>query len=151
STTLLLNGAGTLNTTSYNVTGGGVLAIDNSGTNIAGRINSTATVALNGGSLSITGGNGASSVTIPTLALQSGVSTVNLTGGSGGNANALTIGTLQQTAGATVNFTNLDANDTVSFTTSPSLIGGILPYATFGSTDFATVSAGSIADSNPTG
>ncbi len=144
-----------------NVNQGGTLTLDNTGTNSLDRINDTAGVTLNGGTLSyLSNANAASTETLGALALGAGNSTISstvTTGGSGAAA-TLTFASLTRNSGATVNFVGVNtalsgagANQVV-FTTTPTTTtvtgGNILPYATVtgptGSFDFASAATANI-------
>ena len=92
--------------TTYNLIQGGVLEVDNSTTNITGRLDgTTSSITLNGGELLYNGiSAGISSDTFGSITLASGYSTVELVqNGTGGTT--LTVPSMVRTAGATALFT----------------------------------------------
>lgn len=125
---------------------GGSVTLDNTGTNNANRLNDSAVVALNGGTLNLLGSNSAAtSETIGTVALTGGASTVFTQAGAG-QALAFNAMTAVRNTGATVNFvagggqTLGSATNQVNITAVPAallLAGGIVPFATV--TDATTV------------
>lgn len=146
---LFLTGNGTSATSSgFTVGTGGTLTLDNTTTNLTDRVGKTAGISMNGGALSFLGSGGATSTeTVGTITLAGGGSTINAVNGAGQNA-TLTAAALVRTAGATVAFTGANlgtANNQLLFTAAPTLTNGILPYGTFGGTDFAEYGANGVA------
>jgi autotransporter-associated beta strand protein len=129
----------------------GTLTLDNSAASVPNRIPATATVTLSGGTLSFAGNNAASASsaqTIASIVLAAGHSSIQSNAGSGAGASAvLTFGSLTRNTGATVDFSGANlgtASDKIFFTAAPTTIGnngGILPFATFKTGDFATYDA----------
>ena len=145
--TLLINGAaGSLvNTNAIIINTGGTLTLDNTAANLPDRLDQTAPITLNGGTLGLVGSASSNSQENPSsIFLASGNSTIVTTPGSGHTV-TLSGGTLTRSQGATVNFkagtgtlggTGASANQ-ILFVTSPVPTGGttngnspILPYAT---------------------
>src|SRR5205814_210321 len=89
--TIAVNASGTdVAVTSFNVTGGATLLVDDSGTNVNNRLgtSSSSAAALNlaGGTFTLTGNaSAATTEQLGTITAQSGYSTVNLNKGAGGN------------------------------------------------------------------
>ncbi len=167
-----LTSSGTLSggSTTYNVSVGAVLTLDDSVNNLPSRINSLSSINLTAATLSFIGNNTAlvkSSQTVGTVSLLGGNSAISNTSGTGNGTTTLTIGTLVRasTSGATVNFVPVNTPLGSSFnqillnqitqgttgsptTTTPSAAlvgngGGILPWAYVNTDDFATYNANS--------
>ena len=136
------------------INSGGTITLDNTSVNNSNRINPSAAIALNGGTLNFLGnGSAASTQTLGAVTLVSGNSTINSANQTGQTA-TLTIASLTRSAGATVNFTNTvttpagtttgsalgTTSNEVSFTTAPTLASGvnILPFALVTDSNFAT-------------
>ncbi len=117
----------------------GTLTIDNTGTlDSPNRINDNTDLNLRGGSIAYLGrAQTASSETFRALNVLQGSSNLNITvGGTGVNSVDLTFASLNPTAGATINFQSLltmgligSGNGRVKFTSAPTLVNGIIPYA----------------------
>ncbi len=160
-TSLTLNGGGSiLSTASITLGGGTVLTLDNTTNSLGTRIASAQTINANGASFALIGNSAGTSQTVGTLALGSGQSYVNVSGGAG---TVLTFGSgsipsfSPPTAGGVgLNFsiasgTNVAApNVTLIGAGANAIIGG---YATIGNInsnangntlDFATVSGGNV-------
>ena len=131
------------------INSGGTVTLDNTVANNPNRLNATATVALNGGTLNVFGtNNAATTATLGALTLASGSSTINSVAGSGTGTIVVTAASLTRNVGATVNFTGANlgsASNQIIFTTPPTLTGttqpagtGLLPYATVNGTELAT-------------
>ena len=105
--TLTFNGGGTLSSTQLvTLNTGGTLTLDDTGTNLANRVNTGATVAFNGGTLNFLGNNTAASTQLfGSIGFNSGNSTIQSTAGTGaGSSVTLTATTvLGRSAGATAN------------------------------------------------
>ena len=74
------------------------------------------------------------------MTLIGGNSTITSTPGTGQNA-VLTLVSLSRSTGGTINFTGAGlggSSNKIALTTAPTLVNGILPYATVNGTDFAT-------------
>jgi autotransporter-associated beta strand protein len=146
--TLALSGAGQVGITgAVTVNSGSTLLLDNSGTNLANRLNNRS-VTLNVGTLNFTG-NAAGSTDASTGGLtigQGGGSTVVLNQTSGG-AVSLTFNTLTFGADSSAVFSGANlgtTNNKLLFTTAPTLTNNILPRAitaTGGGFDFVTYGA----------
>lgn len=151
---LRLQGAGTMgNITGLAVKNGGVFTMDNGTTNTANRLNDSATVSLQGGTISLLGrtGNNNTTETIGALTLAGGANTVNSQYGDSSGSAQLTIGSLTRNTGATVDFThtggtlgNSGDNPRIIFSSAPTLTNGILAYATVNGTNFAGMSGSNI-------
>ena len=165
-TTLTLSGAGgsLLNTSAITINDGASLSLDSSAANQTSqnRIADSLGITSNGGALNLLGnGSAATTETLGTLALGSGLTSVNVTPGNGQTA-TLTFGSASLTsfsrgvAGGSVNFSNT-ANGAIEAPNvaldNGSLLGG---WATIGNLvgantasganvlDFATVSGGNV-------
>ncbi len=108
--TLVLSGAlgAAASSTGYAVTNGATLSLYNaSGANATNRLSDTATLTLNGGTLSFTNDGSAADFleNAGTLAVNLGASTVAATPAAGGQASTLRFSAITRTPGATVNFT----------------------------------------------
>jgi autotransporter-associated beta strand protein len=135
--TLALSGSGSVvSVTGFTVNLGGVLALDNSGTNVASRIGDAIVVTMNGGEFSFTGKDSTTvTETIGQFAFASGhnIVTIDPKAGSGGSGTTLTVANnpgFNRSAGATVLFrgTSLGATPAagvanLKFTTTPTLTG----------------------------
>ncbi len=116
--TLILSGQGTIASVAVTVATSGTFELDNSSnylltanpTSLTTRLTGASpALTLNGGTLFFNGSNTSGAVvlqTFTTVSLAVGNSTISLTKNTG--VNALTIGTLTRTAGATVNFVGTD-------------------------------------------
>ncbi|HEY3900883.1 MAG TPA: autotransporter-associated beta strand repeat-containing protein [Chthoniobacter sp.] len=145
---IVLQDSGSLNTSTINVNGGGELVLNDTGlsNNNNNRISTTASVNLNGGQLQIDGANYTSTSTTvgaggTGVTLATGFNVINNIAPPAGtnNTSTLTIGNLNRTPGAVVNFT-AGTNQTLgsalpgnpqTFITNlngaaPALTGGIL-------------------------
>lgn len=113
SATTTLDSTGTLAAISgATVRDGGTLTLDNSVTNNTNRINNSATVSLNGGTLNFLGAAATSSETVGALTLAGGASTINVQI-NGANSSQLTFASLARNTGATANFTNAAGGGTL--------------------------------------
>lgn len=131
---LKLNGNGTATSTAITINLGGVLTLDNSGTNNTNRISDSNALTMNGGELVVIGNSGANTTeSIGALTLNSGDATITLTPNAAKNTQ-VTFASLARTAGATALFRgiNLGANTVASqtanssnivFTAAPTLTG----------------------------
>lgn len=132
---------GTMATSGYVVSQGGVLKLDNSTQATNNRIGTTAFIELDGGTLNFTGSN-ATTESFAALNLGNaspgiiGADTVNL----GANNNTITVGTLNRFPGSTVTFLGMNFGTGNNFTPlafgagaglvgAPATTNGILPYA----------------------
>jgi len=162
---LRLNAGGTLSgISSLRAERGGRITLDNAGTYnattggayLADRVNTTASVTLDGGTLRFWGSDVANSISTQTfgaVTLEGGASTIDVVNHAGASGSAtLHLTSLSQSdLSATLNFTNAGSTETYSesttglrlrFVTAPSLSGGILPYATVHGSEWATVTTG---------
>lgn len=146
-TSLTLGGNGTLTSaTGLNLGGGTVFMLDNTGTNVVNRLAATLPVNSNGGTINLLGSSTAATADqIGALNLNTGLTNVNVTPGSGNTA-TLTVASLNRLAGAGVNFSS---TGTIALTNPGPLPNGIIgSWATIGNLnnngnlDFATVSGG---------
>ncbi|MBP9913915.1 MAG: autotransporter-associated beta strand repeat-containing protein, partial [Opitutaceae bacterium] len=148
---LRLQGSGTMaSVTSLAVKDGGTFTLDNGSTNNTNRVNNSATVSLNGGTLSLLGrtGNNNTTETVGALTLAGGANTVNAQYGDSSGSAQLTSASLTRSAGATVDFTNTGGtlgttgdNPRIIFTANPTLTSAVLGYATVNGTAFAGYNA----------
>jgi autotransporter-associated beta strand protein len=141
---LILRDQGTALNTTFTVGLNDTLELDNDfGANLPSRIGDTATIALNGGTLTFIGQSGAASTeAVGTITLGSNFSnTIQsiVNASNAGSSAVLTVGSLTRNAGAFVKFQGFGANlgsaaNQVVFTTAPNLAGSagnaILLYAT---------------------
>lgn len=136
-----LRSSGTLaSVTGITVDQGGTFTMDNGATNNTDRVNNSATVTLDGGTISLLGrtGNNNTTETVGALTLAGGANTVNSQRGDANGSAQLTFASLTRNAGATVDFTynasgtlgNTGDNPRVVFTTAPTLTSNVLGYAT---------------------
>ncbi len=158
---LRLQGAGTMGSvTGLTVREGGTFTLDNTGTNNTTRVNNSATVELNGGTLAYLGNaSAASSETVGALTLSGGANTITNTNGATNRSSVLTFGSVTRNTGATVDFTNTTANGTLGntgnnpriiFTSVPTAsTSGVLAYATVNGSSFAGY--GTVNGTNPDG
>src|SRR4029450_13657823 len=121
--------------------------LDNT-TNNPNRLPNTASITLNGGSLSYQGvASAASTETVGVITLARGHSTISTTPGTGGSV-AITASSLVRTSTATANFNGTSlgtSSNKITLTAAPAEVGagavtaseGILPYATVNANDFA--------------
>jgi fibronectin-binding autotransporter adhesin len=151
STDIRVNAAPGLGTSNGFPSPGGVLKLDNLQVLQTNRISDAANITLAGGALDFVGFNGASASTetIGSLRLTAGHSYVRSEAAAHASAsNRLTFGNIVRSPGATLDFRGSDlgtSKNRLLFTTAPTKVGangGILPYATYTSTqhDFATYS-----------
>ncbi len=134
---LTMSGSGSAaSVTGFTINLGGILALDNSATNVASRIGDAIVITMNGGEFSFTGKDSTTvTETIGQLAFASGhnIVTIDPKAGSGGTGTTLTVANnpgFNRTAGATVLFrgTSLGATPAagvanLKFTTTPTLTG----------------------------
>ncbi len=132
----------------YTVNEGGSLVIDNTSANITGRVNSSAGITLNAGTLSfVSNATGTNTASVGTITLGPGTSIINSTDTAGGGTAALTINSLiRAAAGETVNFSgtttalSTSGGNQIKFTNAPTTFttnqGKVIPFAT--ETDTAT-------------
>ena len=138
---------------------GATLTLDNQtvSINVPNRVNTSANLTLNGGNFTFNGnsGNGfASTQTLGQIILAGGNSTITMTDGTG-SASTLTLKATQlvrtANSGTTVNFVSNNVSlgttaNRVLFTgTAPSLVSGVLPWATVNNSDLFTYGANGIA------
>ena len=140
---------------------GGTVTLDNSSVNNSNRINASAAIALNGGTLNFLGnGSSAATQSLGAVTLVSGNSTINSANQTGQTAAAHLRQPYTQAAGATANFTNTvttpagtttgsalgTTSNEITFTTPPTLATGvnILPFALVNGSNFATTGANGI-------
>ncbi|NBV35613.1 MAG: hypothetical protein EBR81_17935, partial [Proteobacteria bacterium] len=124
----------------------GELRLDNTGySDLSGRINASAPISLSGGTLSVYGRAQTASVeSLGALTLAQGLSSITLTpGGTGINSVDVTLASLTQSLGATVNFTNsnmglIGSNPRLALTSALLLTNNILPWAVVAGADFAS-------------
>ena len=136
--TIALSGAGSLATTLISIYSGALFELDNTSVNSSSRI-SSAGVALSGGVFDYISNSSGSTQTAGTLTMGSGGSVIVMGGANG----TLTFSSLTSIAGSTMNLSvpGLAATNLITFTTAPTLTGGILARVTVtnvGSFDFAT-------------
>lgn len=145
---LILDNAGTLNSaSSFTVSQGGAISLNNIQDNEIERLNNSAPLTLNGGAINIQSfdGNPVFTETIGALNLTGGANDLTFSGtSSNGNFNRLNASSLNRSGNATMNFQGtiyFGTEDTyspqVKFTTTPTLTNGVIPYATVNGTDFA--------------
>jgi autotransporter-associated beta strand protein len=119
------------------VKNGGTLKLDNSSVNLADRLLDYTDILLNGGTLALIGNSAEDTTeTVGTVTISGSRSVITATKGTGHEA-TLTIGSLTRIDNAKVNFTG-SGKIVFASDTAPLLTNGILPYATFESTDYAT-------------
>ena len=161
--TLDLSGAGVLTGTSaVTVNQGGTLTLDDTGTNLANRVNTAANVTLNGGTFNFLGNStqASSQAFSTTLTLTGGNSTISTASGTAGGTATLTFSKLTRNAGSTLVFAGINspvgaASNQVIFTSQVTLTGStgnrILPYALVtdsSGVDVATQSAAGVSISH---
>ncbi len=145
---LSLSGNGQLASTSDALLNpGGVLDINNASAISTDRLGDGIPVQLRGGTLRLTGPSSVSVLvteTVGPVTLKLGSSALELNGGV--NNQTLTITSLSRLPGSTLNIAcnggtlgGAAPNPQVNFTSVPTLKEGILPYATVGNVDFATI------------
>ncbi len=152
--TLQLTGSGSANNTSFTVNSGGTLELNNPvANNTANHVGTSGsnTITMNGGTLSFSHVTTSTatdfSTTAGPISLQSGASSITASTASATNSHTSTFAltSLSRSVGATVNFngTNLGtAQNQIGFTTTPTLVNSVLPYATFGNTGTNATFAG---------
>jgi autotransporter-associated beta strand protein len=138
--TVVVSGAGALNTSAISVYSGALFELDNTGTNSSSRISSPVT--LYGGSFEYLANSSGSSETAASLTLGSGGAAIIMGGGSG----SLTFSSFSSVAGSTMNLSIpwLGSTNLILFGTTPKLTNGILPRVTVtngAGFDFATYNA----------
>ncbi|HVK15587.1 MAG TPA: autotransporter-associated beta strand repeat-containing protein [Fimbriiglobus sp.] len=142
---LTLTGDGRLATSALTVHG--LLTLDNlSGANRSDRIGAAAPLQLTGGQLTLHGNRSANtSQSVGPLTLGPGGNVIGVEA-QGGWTTTLTFASLtrEPTATLNLNLNRFDVNSTprVAVTTAPTLVGGILPYATANGINFVTYDAG---------
>lgn len=109
---LRLSGSGDLAQSSgFTLKQGGTLSLDNTGTNLTDRLGNSATISLQGGTLNLFGrtGNNNTTETVGAVTLASGANTINAGRGDSSGSAQLTLSSLSNSVGATVDFTALTA------------------------------------------
>ena len=148
---LSLNGAGTLGTSgnftsALNLINGATLNIDNSGGNVADRVNDNIPFAFNGGTvslLSVTASAVAGAETIGAVNLNGGNNTINVNRGNGGAPVTLTLTSLTRSAGAALNISATNGalgaagNNSQVLLLSPPVGPTVYDYATANGGDIA--------------
>ena len=136
--------------TDVTVRQGGTLVLD-SAASTTDRLNNSAAISLQGGSLAFYGrtGNANTAETIGAVTLSSGANTLDIVHNRSNRYTELTVDSLVRSSGATIDFTNSTAtNGTYSasgnkprlvFNSAPSQANGILAHATVNGSDFAAI------------
>jgi autotransporter-associated beta strand protein len=147
SNTITVNRGGTFNIDD-NATGSSAGYLENR----FGSAGDRPAVSLNGGTFNLNGFNaaGTNTQTLGALTLASGPSTINVTRNNASNTTSLVFSSLTPTLGATVNFTGTSLGTAASnvsqilFTSSPSLVGGIIGGHARAGNEWATYGANGV-------